>query len=241
VANNKKIVRCLVCEKEEYVCPSRLASYKTCSKECSSTYRILQNQQNRQLIKCAICDKILKIGNQRISDSKTKEFCCSYECSSIHRKTTMAGTNNHQYGLKGSNNSSFKGDTRINIHGYELTYSPNHPFRDCDDKVRTHRLVAEEYLLTNDNSVEVNRVKYLNPKLEVHHIDEDKLNNNYNNLIILTKSEHMRLHGKQRNLQRGEDGRYIAQGIFQKYLVADGDNVTTVRRGGIGSTNYVQR
>lgn len=32
-------------------------------------------------------------------------------------------------------------------------------------------------------------------------------------------------------------GTRVAQGIFQKYLVCDGDDVTTERNGGIGSTN----
>ena len=34
---------------------------------------------------------------------------------------------------------------------------------------------------------------------EVHHIDENRLNNDISNLEVLSKSEHAKLHGKQRN------------------------------------------
>lgn len=33
-------------------------------------------------------------------------------------------------------------------------------------------------------------------------------------------------------------GEKIAQGIFSKYLIADGDNANNTRTGGVGSTNY---
>lgn len=57
-------------------------------------------------------------------------------------------------------------------------------------------MVAEQYLLTEETSVEINGKRYLRPDLEVHHKDQDKLNNDPSNLLILTKSEHIILHNQ---------------------------------------------
>jgi len=111
----------------------------------------------------------------------------------IDKKETFKGKNNPQYGLKGNLNTSWKSDKRIS-HGYKLIRCPNHPFKNDDDFVFEHRLVAEKYLLNKENSVEINGIKYLLPKYEVHHKDFNKLNNDVNNLLVLTKSEHRRLH-----------------------------------------------
>lgn len=45
----------------------------------------------------------------------------------------------------------------------------------------------------------------------VHHIDEDKLNNNLNNLRLMTKSEHMKLHALEnlKNRTRDQLGRFL--------------------------------
>lgn len=71
---------------------------------------------------------------------------------------------------------------------------PSHPFATKSGYIREHRLIAEYYLLTEENSVLINNKKYLSPKFEVHHKDLNKLNNNKDNLQVLTKSEHQKLH-----------------------------------------------
>ena len=62
-------------------------------------------------------------------------------------KTTYLGENNHQYGLIGDKNSSFKGLEIMSNYGYILEYCPGHP-KPCDrsnkeSRVRQHRLVIE--------------------------------------------------------------------------------------------------
>lgn len=106
----------------------------------------------------------------------------------------MLGEGNHQYGLRGSKNSSWKGGKRITTCGYYKMYSPDHPFQDCDHYVFEHRLVAEKFLLTEENTVIVDEKKYLSPDYIVHHKDGNKLNNNPNNLEIMKKSNHTTLH-----------------------------------------------
>lgn len=110
----------------------------------------------------------------------------------------MSGVKNHQFGLKGELNASFKSDFKISNYGYLMQRCLNHPFRDCDGFVRVHRMIAEKHLLNDFNSVEVDGAKYLSAKFDVHHLDGNKLNNELSNLIILTRSEHASLHAKQR-------------------------------------------
>ena len=43
-----------------------------------------------------------------------------------------------------------------------------------------------------------NEKKYLSPDYDVHHKDMNKQNNDPNNLLILTTSEHIKLHHKIR-------------------------------------------
>lgn len=70
--------------------------------------------------------------------------------------------------------------------GYMLIYDPNHP--NCDKKgyVPVHRLVVEKHLgrILSKNEV-------------VHHINKDKTNNNFENLQVLTSSEHAHIHSPE--------------------------------------------
>lgn len=71
-------------------------------------------------------------------------------------------------------------------------------------------------MLNEDNSVEINGKFYLKPELEVHHIDENKLNNQPENLLILTKSEHIKLHNKKSPVLRDKDtGKFIKKEVIE--------------------------
>jgi hypothetical protein len=48
----------------------------------------------------------------------------------------------------------------------------------------------------------------------VHHLDENKQNNNIENLVLMTSADHTRLHTKDREFVRDEKGRIT--GIKQK-------------------------
>lgn len=61
--------------------------------------------------------------------------------------------------------------------------------RICGKDYYIHRLVVEYYI-----SKCIIDKRYL---LEVHHKDKNKLNNNINNLQILTKKQHHRIHRKE--------------------------------------------
>lgn len=158
--------------------------------------------------KCDLCGKDIYIRPSRLKTSKFKS--CSMECSKVLRSENSKGQKNHQYGLKGKLNSSYKGHERKIKNGYVYLRIDEHPFS-VEGWIREHRVIAEKYHLNNNNSVEINGVRYLKQELEVHHKDFDKTNNNKDNLEILTKSEHIKLHNKKRKKNRDELGRFISK------------------------------
>ena len=132
------------------------------------------------------------------------------ECEKELKRFQMTGDKNHQYGLKGNLNASWKSDEKISHYGYKLVRHIEHPFANCDGFVFEHRLLAEEYLMTDTESIEINGKKYLRPDLQVHHKDGNKTNNNIDNLMIVTKAEHRRIHNTLDPRERDSLGRFTS-------------------------------
>lgn len=136
-----------------------------------------------------------KISYETIS-KKQKHFCCSYECTAILRKTIYLKENNPNFGnhilAKKENDIMYK-------NGYIWEKHSDHPFATDKGWVRQHRIVAEKYLLNEENSVVIDGKRYLSPNYDVHHIDLDKHNNCPENLLVLTRSEHQKLHRSLKN------------------------------------------
>lgn len=89
----------------------------------------------------------------------------------------------------GPNNYHWSGGIKKNSDGYILIYSPNNPASDNGGFVLEHRLVMENYL-----------GRYLRSDEIVHHINQDKSDNRIENLMLLTRAQHARLH----KILRGE-------------------------------------
>lgn len=158
---------------------------------------------------CDICGK--KFHVKPSQKMRYKHTFCSKECDTEYKKIRMSGENNHQYGLRKELNASWKGGKRISSCGYYLIYMPEHPFCNGDGCVFEHRLVAEKYLLNDENSVIVDGKRYLSPEYAVHHIDENRLNNDVSNLKVMLKGEHVRLHSLTRKQERNDKGQFIAK------------------------------
>ena len=153
---------------------------------------------------CPICGKRFHLKPYRIKRCKINY--CSKKCQNEARKIYMKGEGNHQYGLKGSKNPTWAGGTKISNYGYREVQQIGHPFaRGRSEYVFEHRLVAERYLLTAENSVEINGKRYLSPEYVVHHKNGDRLDNRVENLEIMTLHEHQSLHEKKRTSQRKRD------------------------------------
>lgn len=185
-----------------------------CSQKCYNEFKNKKKIEDIGYFNCIcpICNKKFHLKESRLK--KSKKHYCSKECHRIAKIEYMKGEGNHQYGLKGNKNASWKSDKKITNYGYIKIRVLDHPFKDCDYFVFEHRLIAEKYLLDEENSIEINGKKYLKPEFTVHHIDENKLNNDIKNLQVMTFKEHCSLHSKKRNIKQVDkydlENNYIA-------------------------------
>lgn len=171
-----------------------------CSIKCKAEFDRAQTPLN---CTCSVCGKKYHMKQSHIDKYGSKY--CSIECHKKAKEQYMKGELNHQYGLKGDKNASWKSDERISYYGYKLIRQLDHPFANCDGFVFEHRLVAEKYLLNDENCVIIDGIKYLSPDFIVHHIDFDRLNNSKDNLIVMSESEHAKIHRKLK------DERYLKE------------------------------
>lgn len=162
-----------------------------CSCKCKGEYTKSKTELN---CRCPICGK--KFHKRLYEIKKNKNNYCSRECANKAKSILYKGEGNHQYGLKGNKNASWKSDEKISAYGYRLIRKFDHPFANSDDFVFEHRLVAEQHLLNDDNCVVIDGVKYLSPSYIVHHLDFNRLNNNYTNLVVMSLDEHTKMHVK---------------------------------------------
>lgn len=96
---------------------------------------------------------------------------------------------------KGSAHHNWKGGVYIRG-GYILEYAPDHPAAAAQKGyVAQHRLVMERHL-----------GRFLTDDEDVHHKNENKLDNQLENLELITHPEHMRYHAQRRT--RNERGRF---------------------------------
>ena len=180
------------------------AKHICCSKKCMSE---LIKKNNPNYIPCIICGTLFYCKPSKRSKNGN---CCSKECLARHRHTLFIGENNPNYGNRGSQNPIWKSDEKLYPYGYKLIRIPEHPFANCDGFVFEHRLIAEKYLLTEENTVVINGDKYLSPDYVVHHKDQNRLNNDVENLEIMTLKEHQSLHNKANPRPRDSIGRFAS-------------------------------
>ena len=186
----KKI--CLNCGKEFEIPHWRENTAKYCSPEC-------QHEAHKKAPNCVceICGKEFHIKPSQLR--KSKHHCCSIECLNKLKSVLYRGEGNHQYGLKGKLNASFKGDEILKKNNSLIeirVYDPTHPYCDKDGRVLKHRLIVEEHYKLFDSKYfeTINGRVVLKKSSHVHHLNENHNDNRIENLIPVTRSEHRVIH-----------------------------------------------
>lgn len=116
---------------------------------------------------CEYCGKITSISMTYYK--RAKNHFCSRSCHMKYMNAELNPTRMTPEVREKLHNSRLNSG---NGHGYEKTYGKH-----------THRIVAEQMLGRSLKADEV-----------VHHIDGNKRNNDPSNLMVMTQSEHCRLH-----------------------------------------------
>lgn len=153
--------------------------------------------------KCVICDKEMYVRPNQLLKNSGWGFTCSKECGIINRSKHTKGKSNHQFGLIGEKNSSFKTGRRISNYGYVLIYKPEHNRKNCNGYVFEHILIMESKI---GRSLKYYGDKNKNNEV-CHHIDRNRQNNDINNLQLMTMSEHLKIHmeeDRERSLKAGK-------------------------------------
>lgn len=98
--------------------------------------------------------------------------------------------------------SQFGGHVKILRNGYRLVYLPNHPNAHKDGYALEHVVAYGKY-----HNCIVDTDKYV-----IHHINGIKTDNREENLMMMTKSDHMSLHSTKRHeLRRYEKCKNLSQ------------------------------
>lgn len=163
---------CIICCKKYKTKPCRIERSKCCSKKCQLEYlKIRGKEYNNKLDVKQQKSKSME-GNAFSLGKKHKK-----ERSLEYRKMVSKR-------FSGANHRNWRGGKYIDGKGYIRILAKQHPHCDRDGYVMEHRLVMENYL-----------GRYLKLNEVIHHIDENKQNNNINNLMIFSDTaEHTKYH-----------------------------------------------
>ena len=122
------------------------------------------------------------------------ENIISYWRQTYYSKYKLGHRARTQY-LDGKHSPNWRGGRFIDGYGYIFILKPDHPRADLRGYVKEHILIMEEYL----SRIAGGQI-YITLPWIVHHINENKSDNRFINLQLMTSSEHKSLHMKRRNL-----------------------------------------
>ena len=191
------VLQCKICGASFKVpqCRSKTAEY--CGKSCAVIGRAIAMSLPKVAITCKECG-IVFYDHQCHAH---KRVFCSKACMETN-KAHKAGQAER---VTGSNNPMWAGGISKHSDGYIYKYAPDHPFS-SNGYVFEHRLAAEDKLRAIDPEsvflVKLGDRKYLRPEISVHHKDLDKTNNSPDNLMVVTNSEHQKIHAALRRAKK---------------------------------------
>lgn len=232
--------KCLICGNVFFV-PHWRPNAKYCSISCQR--KSLHGDDNTI---CTNCGKSFHL--KPYSKKKTSRhmgYFCSVKCKNEYKKIWFVGENNHQYGIRGKENASFKGNEILkqNNHLCEVeVYAPYRIDASKSGRVTLHRLLVEENWekFRNDAFEEIGGQHVLKKGFQVHHIDGNHSNNSIDNLMVVTMAEHRKIHNAAYYLLRSKKtGQYVARiplPVFVEFEETDELSTTDRGTGGYGSS-----
>lgn len=180
---------CEACGGEFKVPPVRSEKARFCSVECAAPAKAKELSGPRLTITCPVCGKTF---DERLCHAD-RRVCCSRQCYAT-------ALSNRKVGKRKSVGRLPHGIIE-HADGHLLEWSPDHPFA-RSGYVLQHRLVVERYLRAKEPDskflIKLGDQLYLSLEFEVHHKDEDKVNNAISNLECLTPEDHTALHARKR-------------------------------------------
>ena len=191
------VLQCKICGNEFKVPQCRAKTAEFCGHACSVIGRAMKMSLPKVDVTCKECGIVFK---EHQCHAGRRVFC-SNACKDKN-KEYLAGQSAN---VSGKNNPQWTGGLSMHSDGYIYQYAPDHPFS-SRGYVLQHRLRAEEHLrLVDPDSICLVRLgdkKYLRPEFLVHHKDLDKTNNSPDNLLVVTNSEHQKIHAAMRKAEK---------------------------------------
>lgn len=132
-------------------------------------------------VNCAFCGKSKKTYPSMVRNKKHGVFCDRH-CLGKFRTAFLVKTEA----------ANFKEGYTKN-RKYVLVYAPWHPKAKDGRYIPLHRLLIETQLK-----------RYLNSDEVVHHIDGDETNNHWENLELMSQSQHAKEHNNERDQETGQ-------------------------------------
>lgn len=179
---------CEVCESSFLVPPCRTKSAKACSHACAVQVRA-KSKERQVEVACKECG----VAFTEAQCHAGRRVYCSKDCREKSTKTVA-----RKSGFTGDKNPAWVGGITKHSDGYIYQECGGHPFTSNGKYVFQHRLVAESHLRHQNPShhflIEVDGQKYIRQQLDVHHINEDKSDNDPSNLVVCTRLAHNMFH-----------------------------------------------
>lgn len=190
----KRLTRvCECCGKEFDTWLSQIVgnSRRFCSVECrkkAQPAQPLPNKAKRAPVfkVCKTCETEFRVPPSRADTARY----CSQSCKGQDPEYRLATSK-----LQRAEKSQRFAGAQVIRHGYMTEDSWGETKK---RETYSHRLVVADAILRENPShpflVVIDGVARLNPKIDVHHIDRDRLNNSLSNLLAVTHSAHLRIH-----------------------------------------------
>lgn len=165
--------------------PKRFCCYR-----CYEKWTTFNKKPN---CKCVVCGKPMYMKQTRLDRLKNHKITCSNKCSNILRSDWMKGENNHQFGLRGELNSSYKNYDSLLVSNYVMT-----PNKLGKRKLKHRKLIEDNWERYDEKyfSIDETGARILKDEYIVHHINGIKSDNRLENLQIMTRAEHSKFHSK---------------------------------------------